>query len=758
MWYIMQSVVVLLLLLHHKSFVVVSSMTTSTVTALGTVSERPMVIHVMVVIPTAGELNGTKALPKWKVGEEILPGALLARKEINNCLSGYQIEIIPVRFPQCDFNTGIVPFVKELTSKRNNIVGIAGYFCHNLAQHLSQLVHHEQTRVVQISATPSQDRDSVPHLQHSILPSTELSARAVALLMQRLGWSRVAVISNQNLNFVNAKRVFIKVGKEHGIKVELEIETSLRSLKEFEIRHELLSFGTKIIIVFVSPSEAVDIFCWAYLNGFNWPDYAWVFMEINEDELMVDFKFCSKNTATIGSVMNNTIFLHLQPKPLQNYQVLPSGLNYSTFYDAYLELLKKSATELNLSLQSNPYANVLYDSIWAFALAVNRSLSTLKARNLSLASISRTKREIIDVLEEQLSEISFQGATSLLNFSQGAASVLTSWTIELFQFQNGQPVQIGTYNASLDQLLLNEGKLGETPSDTLNRIYVLYPIPLTVVFSILIVLCFALTTVSMFLFLYFRREPVIKATSSTLSICMFIGCYLLLTSSLFHTITSSISVQGSEESIRAFICSFDTCLINLGADIVFATVIAKTLRIYHIFKKFGKVNRICSDQGLFVLILAIVSVKIVLWTLWTCLDINHLVDTEQYISQSVPPFILVTEKCDSNYLEIWLLVFSIYTIALMFIMALLAVLTRKIKQGNFKDSKKINILVIALVFNTVISVTLWFILGRSGATILSRLANGMGTLLAAFFCQVFLILPKILPLVLPNCHYQHMAS
>ena len=52
--------------------------------------------------------------------------------------------------------------------------------------------------------------------------------------------------------------------------------------------------------------------------------------------------------------------------------------------------------------------------------------------------------------------------------------------------------------------------------------------------------------------------------------------------------------------------------INVGMDIVLATVIAKTLRIYHIFKTFSTVSRACSDQGLFIPISSIVSVKIVM--------------------------------------------------------------------------------------------------------------------------------------------------
>ena len=548
------------------------------------------------------------------------------------------------------------------------------------------------------------------------------------------------------MNFKNAKNSFLKIVDEYGIKVELEIETSpqtsYRSPKQF--LQELLRYGIKIVVAFVSPSEAVESLCIAHSNGFKWPDYAWIFAENINNDMLKTSKYCSKNI-----VMNNALFFHPQIRPLNTRVLLPSGLNYSA-YDVYFEELKKSSIELNVSLQSNPYANVLYDSSWAFALTVNRSLSVMNERNLSLVNIKKdTRSEIMDVLDSQLSLLSFQGATGFLNFSHKSAALEIS--AKLLQFQNGHPIQIGSYDYSFNQLVLNKLLLEEIPTDTLNRIYTLYSIPLVVILVSLIVLCIALTTISMCLYFYYRREPAIKATSTTLSICLFIGCYFLLTSSLFHTITSSSTVQNKKESYRIFVCMFNIDLITTGLDIIFATVIAKTLRIYHIFNKFGKVNRICSDQGLFILISVIVSVRIALLIVWTVLDASRVVSTEQYVSQSVPPYYLVREHCLSNHFELWLIVNAGYLVILMLIMVLLAVLTRKIKRKEFKDSKKINTLVVALIFTMGIGVLTWIMLRLVGAIVPSRVAVSVGTTTVAVLCQLFLILPKIVQLILRDC-------
>ena len=235
----------------------------------------------------------------------------------------------------------------------------------------------------------------------------------------------------------------------------------------------------------------------------------------------------------LHDAINNAIFLHLTHTLINPKLLLQSGLNYSAYNEAYLEELEKSSVKLNASLQNNPYANVLYDFIWAVALTINRSLSVLNERNLSLANIHQdTGIEIMDVLEEQLSQLSFQGATGWLNFIHSAAAAQTS--IEILQIQSGQPVQIGLYDHTLNHLSLNRSVLGIIPSDTLNRIYIVYPIELTVLLALLVVLGFALTTISMYLFIYYRKQQAVRATSSTFSLCMFIGCYFLLTSSFFQ--------------------------------------------------------------------------------------------------------------------------------------------------------------------------------------------------------------------------------
>ena len=92
----------------------------------------------MAVVSTNGVYESDNVqLPDWQKGEEILPGAHLTAKEINNVsnlLSGYRFEVVLVRVSQCELIEGIVPFVEELIST-HNLTGIVGYYCPSLAQY-----------------------------------------------------------------------------------------------------------------------------------------------------------------------------------------------------------------------------------------------------------------------------------------------------------------------------------------------------------------------------------------------------------------------------------------------------------------------------------------------------------------------------------------------------------------------------------------------------------------------------------------------
>ena len=65
--------------------------------------------------------------------------------------------------------------------------------------------------------------------------------------------------------------------------------------------------------------------------GFKWPDYASIFAENVDNDMLKNSKYCLKNIS-----ISIALFFHPQIRPLNAHVFLPSGLNYSAYYDAYL--------------------------------------------------------------------------------------------------------------------------------------------------------------------------------------------------------------------------------------------------------------------------------------------------------------------------------------------------------------------------------------------------------------------------------------
>ena len=687
-------------------------------------------LDILAVVPTSSN-SCTHCHPKWDRGEEIIPGAEIAVNVINNSpnlLSMYQLNIVPIHVKQCNPLMNIEEFIGNLTSRRNKIIAVVGYFCETLVQFLSPLVKHDTFGVIQISAMPpiiSNTQNSGQKLPrfHHILPSPLVLARVTAMLNHRLELSQIGVISsgeNHDQHYLKMREAFLPIAQTYNVSIVSHITYSpginLTRLKKSSAR---------VYVVFLSPSEAVDMICNAYRQGFVWPYYVWIYVELHGNEIIKRNDRCSEDMMSIAK--ENIILVHFNL--WENVYSYPfnvcSGIDSGTLTEAYAGNLTKFPYQ-----HSNIYTNILYDSICAIALALNQSL---------IAHSHEDDPSNTDWIEEELSQVSFQGATGLMNFSQNPVAVQI--IVGVSQVLHGDMIEIGSYDSSLNQFIfLNISMLEDAKQ---NHLYLLYPLYLTLILSILLILCLFFTTAIVSLFIYYRKTPRVKATSFVLSLCMFVGCYSLIISSLLHTISSSTITEG--KVLRYATCWGNTFLFTVAIDLVLATVFAKTLRIYHIFNKFGKISSLWSDKGLLVLILSIVSIKIVLMIVWALVDVNHLIDEISPQPEGFPPHYIVVQKCYSYHLSWWITLVFGYTVALFIPILHVAILTRKINRKEFKDSKAITALVAVLFVLTCIGNALWFLFRTIDANIASRVVYSLGFPFTAIVCQMLLFVPKITP-------------
>ena len=85
-----------------------------------------------------------------------------------------------------------------------------------------------------------------------------------------------------------------------------------------------------------------------------------------------------------------------------------------------------------------------------------------------LGALNRTLNNSRTALDTELGQVTFQGASGLLNYSNSGAVVNISFGI--FQVQKGDTVQIGLFHLPRQQVLINQTTLGKVPSDKLDRV------------------------------------------------------------------------------------------------------------------------------------------------------------------------------------------------------------------------------------------------------------------------------------------------
>ena len=268
-----------------------------------------------------------------------------------------------------------------------------------------------------------------------------------------------------------------------------------------------------------------------------------------------------------------------------------------------------------------------------------------------------------------------------------------------------------------------------------------------VVFYAGISFCFFCTTITLILYVYFRNEPAVKATSVSLSGTIFIGCYLLVFYLLVLNSTLLPSYPRLSNAVRNFICVFRSWTHGVGYPValILSTLLVKLLRVYRIFNHHGKISKYSSSNlALLVYVLLLTSPNALICLIWTAVDPYRSVVS----SAVVDGLLVVREQCVCDYNIQWLSALFVYVIIMCLLLIVFAVLTRKVKYRNFKDTKKVSVLCFVVVFTCASLLFYWYLLRIIKAN--SILIHG--TLQFGHYCIIleclgFIFAPKLFPIL-----------
>ena len=657
------------------------------------ITDKPP-LGIVVILPAVEDhvaLNGS--LLYWD-HKDTLSSATQAASEINNCpgvLDNFSIELIPIQASNTDPYKTLLQLYQHLVVNDDVIkIGMVGVIDKKLGQVLLPVASHPGIDLVSlVDPVVPLDR-SYPHT-FTPYPSLAYHMKAVVRILNDLQWNRIGLVYNSTYDdpvYLRAARTFIHLVDANIDVILLDVTSNFaRSTGD-----RLKKTGALVFLCLLPLSVSTQLISITQTRGLN---YVWILVTL----------YSTSHLQELSAVnLNHTLII-------QN-----TASNHTPNTTAFDQLPMCADT-------TKASSNFVYRSVWDLSLALNSSQQVPQLKH-SAINYSRYKSEL-------------KTSASLRNNYEDIQLSIYSTHNQIVGYLN--PF---TNNFSIN-VTFNIPGLGPNVTYT----YIIFPPSLTYFTAAVTGVCYLFTTIVLLLFIYYRNQTEIKATSVRLSLCIFLGCYFILSGALNDFIANGNML--TSQARRVMTCNIITYFVSLGVDLLLTTLLAKVLRIWRIFTLYGRTGKVWTDPSLLGFVGIVIAVKIVLLAIWTIIDPYTLTDKEKIIYvDGIASKYEIVQQCESEYYFIWFVVVFGYSAVIGLVLIGTSWKTRKVKQENFKDTKKITIVVTSLIFMALVCGALWGILRLIGGSIASKLVIGLAYCMIALLSEVFLFLPKILPALL----------
>ena len=719
-----------------------------------------VVINYLLLVPWPDVSNRNHA--GWDAGFDLLTAARVAVQEINQrtaLLNRYEIKLIEAGHEACglaETDLGLQNLVNNSInpSLPHNVVVIMGLFCSTSTDALSPVAGREGVDLIQFAASNSPifnlNSKSYPHLWR-FLQSANIYVDMMISLMERFEWKRVAVISDLETLFHShiattlADRIQSDNDKELVYQGGL---VRLTNIFEDQVLTDLRQRRARIIFITASGPQIANTLCKAAESGMLYPNYLWVIADFTLDVLL-NANRCHNRTLLRAIEGSITSYFSLEPEDVNQAMINASNETYATYLNKYYKELDKVKVDYNDdSLQGDPeYSSLAYDQVWAFSLAVDKAI---KSENISIEDYGFGKPQITAVIEKHLRNISFQGASGYIKFSENRE---VSTPIDLFQVRSGDEILVGKriiFDKAVEWANVNI-IFSDKLDDKTPVIYQLVPHAITSLMVIGVVLLFIMITIILILMCYYRERPEIKASSLNVSLLIFFASYLFVLVLIIHILLSSVELSTILYSI---LCSSEIVLIGNAYFLIFLTIFVKLRRISQIFhnrrmKYFGWRYSNCA---LVIKVIVGISIANVMIALALMPPLTRGI-YDDFVTLDSITVIYRYHFCKSptTVSGIFFAILHVYGLIIVALNIYLASKLRHINQKQFKNTKAVNILmVLALVLDTCSKISNFIL--KSGDSSVNYLVviQYCVIICTGILCQMILFLPKVFVVVKEN--------
>ena len=586
----------------------------------------------------------------------------------------------------------------------SEIIGVVGDIDSSEASIIHTLASRSNLSITLVSAVASYTSLPVTNLAlPNVLDMNPLVhyIKALVSFTNQLNWTRIGLISDGSHYHQFAVDLFQtqlldNLGISAAPYIRLDKNSSilqaLKIIKEYETQIILTTMDRASTCLLLEEARRMDMI---------WPDYAWIVIN-----------YTSNFTPGYNCELEGVIILK------QNFNHTEPCIETCSSFEQAVET-QCICKSFDISSLPDFQSEVLYDSVLAVVLANS-------------------------IEGSDISNMSFTGATGLVRFTNGQRVN----SIDIVQVIDTKVFYIGSYDSGFEQIALNPHFLtsGDMPRGTKVIVYVQNSKLLNALFLLCIILCFLFVSIILFLYTFFHKEQEIKANSFTISLCMFLGCYLLLFRSSI-VLTESWRIAG-ETILADIFCQIISwfSIVGISSSLILATLLMKMVRIYAIFlKPFSYKKKFYSNYALLIYIILIISPNVVLLVFWSAVD--PLLNLEVIIQTTSRLFVF--ERCLSNYIVIWLGLLLLYMASLIAAVVTVAVKTSPIRYKHYQDTKATNAFTFISIL-IIITCIIFFLFFNSLPFTVSamdaiNLTMPIGDFTFVLSCQICLFLPKVVP-------------
>lgn len=651
-------------------------------------SSEPEVISLLTLLPY---FNVDPALnPSWNGGDNIQPVMDLAKDHINDnpsILENYTLELVHGKGGCNIVAETPLGFVQQaFTPAGTRFVGIIGPGCSTSTDLLGRITNESELSLVLLHGGGSvdlADRVDYPYLVGT-LGSTENFVKGFINLLWTSQWKRVAILyDDSRLYYLSTKRLLLKrLPSDIGLGVSSPVSFTYFPL-------DVIQDGLLRITFILCPLELTQrIICLAKNRNMVYGNYQFVIMSHSLKNLVQPVSFiyngmrysCTEEDMT--SALEMMLLLNYNLLPTENVPIVSNitYLDYIKYYEQYRDAYNQRArADTSKNSTYSIWATVYYDSVWAWALVLDNLTKSSIDFNINGGYGNLQSETII----EQFYRIAFQGMSGEIRYLNETG--FTQRKVEIFQVVESEQSDVASIDASGRFIKTENSSIKIIPDSFLNEtarptrgLAIFFNVITTIQFLVIIVL-HIITAV------YYKR-PSIKASSPKLLHISYVGTYI----TVLGTFTLSLHPAAvvSINSLHIFCQLLWTWCLPIGFTLTFCPVAVRTWRIYRIFKHYLNPGSMLSDPILIGAVLIVLLVDIVVAIIWTAADpftTRPVVFVSKGDAEQIST-VIVRQDCYCNYIVFWTGAIFSYKVVILFIVALFAVLTRKISNRSFATS------------------------------------------------------------------------